>query len=556
MRSRGEVVGVIEFFLTEVTGPDPELLAAMEGLCAQLATVFVRRRNERELARRAADLERSNADLEQFASVASHDLSEPLRTISGFATLLERRYKGQLDEDADVFLGHVLAGTERMRALIDGLLAYSRASRADLDPERVDLGQVVEHVQRALAAAIDESGAEIVVGELPVVIGDAGRLGQVLQNLIANAIKFRGDEPPRVTVDAHPLDGDVWRVEVADNGSGIDAEHAERLFEMFRRGAGVADHPGEGIGLALCKRIVERHGGTIWAQAPPQGGTLVAFTLPDAPLSARRARPTLPGVAATDDTTAPPLSRAQQATVRRVAESRATVPDATWTARADVTALAAGAARGRGGDRRRPARRRAGAARASARQRRLPRRALGAARPRQRRDWRWRTRRRSSSRSIPDADTLELAELASRRRELAERVRSGGLASRDLAGGTFTFWAAGDEAVESVVPGPRPAAGRRARRRRRARRPRRPRRRRRPRPRGRPDARRRPPDPLRPRGRGVPRRGRRRPEPPSARRPTSRSARGRRRRRAAATCRGGRPGTTGGPGWFVGMHER
>ena len=174
-----------------------------------------------------------------------------------------------------------MAGTERMRALIDGLLAYSRASRADLDRERVDLGQVAEHVQRALAAAIDESGAEIVVGDLPVVIGDAGRLGQVLQNLIANAIKFRGDEPAardrrRAPARRRRLAGRRRRQRLA----GSTPSTPSGLFEMFRRGAGAAEHPGEGIGLALCRRIVERHGGTISAQAQPQGGTLVAFTLP------------------------------------------------------------------------------------------------------------------------------------------------------------------------------------------------------------------------------------------------------------------------------------
>ena len=234
-----------------------------------------------ELESHAAELERSNAELEQFAYVASHDLSEPLRMISGFTQLLAQRYRGRLDDDADEFIGFIVDGVERMQSLINDLLDYSRVGRRALRRERVDVGAVVEQTLQALRPAIDEAGAAVQVEPLPSVPGDPVQLGQLFQNLIANAIKFRGDEPPRVRVSAQAMHTG-WRFEVADNGIGIEPRHAERIFKMFQRLHGREDYAGTGIGLAICRKIVERHGGRIWVEAAEGGGSRFVFTVVDA----------------------------------------------------------------------------------------------------------------------------------------------------------------------------------------------------------------------------------------------------------------------------------
>jgi signal transduction histidine kinase len=248
------------------------------------ANVRVLREREESLAamsaqmrERAGELERSNADLERFAYVASHDLAEPLRTISGFTTLLSRRYKGQLDHEADEFIGFIEDGTRRMQELIRALLDLSRAGTSTSTPARVDLAAALADVLNNLHAQVRDQHATIRADGLPTVTADPAQVRQLLQNLIANAVKFRSDEAPLVEVSARRED-DRIEVSVADNGIGVPAEQAERIFEPFHRAA--AGHEGTGIGLAVCARIVAAHRGRIWAEPRKEGGTVFRFTLP------------------------------------------------------------------------------------------------------------------------------------------------------------------------------------------------------------------------------------------------------------------------------------
>jgi light-regulated signal transduction histidine kinase (bacteriophytochrome) len=215
----------------------------------------------------------------RFASIASHDLSEPLRTIHGFASLLQRRYEGELDETADVYLRHILDGTRRMQRLIDGLLAYGRIGRGGTAFEPVELGALLRGVVEGLDARVDEIQATILVDELPGVVGDRSQLEQLFQNLLLNALKFHGDSPPHVEVGAERGDAE-WIFSVADRGIGVSEEQREEIFAMFVRG-GVGDERGAGIGLAVCARVVANHGGRIWVEDNPGGGSVFRFTLPD-----------------------------------------------------------------------------------------------------------------------------------------------------------------------------------------------------------------------------------------------------------------------------------
>jgi len=232
-----------------------------------------------ERKRAEHELRRSNAELEQFARVASHDLAEPLHTIAGFAELIERHYGDRLGEEGRLWLGRLQGGVERMRVLIDDLLSLSRAGREPVRPQLVAAGDVVATVVGLLDAAIRETSARVEARDLPVVRADRGQLVQVFQNLIANAIKFRGPDPPEVIVRAERK-GDGWCFAVEDNGVGIHPADAERVFGMFQRAPGVQQRPGTGIGLAICRRIVERHGGRIWVESEPGHGATFAFTIP------------------------------------------------------------------------------------------------------------------------------------------------------------------------------------------------------------------------------------------------------------------------------------
>jgi light-regulated signal transduction histidine kinase (bacteriophytochrome) len=242
--------------------------------------ITARRDAERALEARAGDLERSNAELEQFAYVASHDLSEPLRMVSSYLQLLRRRYHGRLDADADEFIDFAVGGAGRMRSLIDDLLTYSRTGRVDRPLAPVATAEVARRVADDLRGPDAGLAPVVRIGELPTVMGDAQQLGQLFQNLIGNALKFvPEDRTPEVSVSAE-RDDTQWVFAVEDNGIGIDPAHAERIFRMFQRLHSRDEYPGTGIGLAIAKKVVERHGGTISAAPRPEGGSRFSFTLP------------------------------------------------------------------------------------------------------------------------------------------------------------------------------------------------------------------------------------------------------------------------------------
>ncbi len=242
-------------------------------------------RTQETVAVRTRELERSNSDLEQFAYVASHDLQEPLRKVASFCQLLQKRYQGKLDERGDQYIGFAVDGAKRMQALINDLLAFSRVGRRTAEPALLETGELLDSALANLDEAIAAAGATVTRGELPAVLGEKSLLTAVLQNLVGNALKFHGEDPPEIGVSAE-RDGDDWRFSVQDNGIGIDAEYAERIFVIFQRLHGRGDYPGTGIGLALCRKIVEHHGGTIWLDTTVTAGTRFCFTLPVAPAPA------------------------------------------------------------------------------------------------------------------------------------------------------------------------------------------------------------------------------------------------------------------------------
>jgi signal transduction histidine kinase len=239
-----------------------------------------RRRAELQLAHYADELARSNAELEQFAYVASHDLQEPLRMVASFTQLLAKRYRGQLDQDADEFIGYAVDGANRMQRLINDLLAYSRVGTRGKSFKAVDSNVIFGEARHNLVKAIEESGAVITQDPLPVVMADEVQLLQVFQNLIANALKFHGPKPPQIQVTAARRDHE-WVFAVKDNGIGIAPEHQKRIFAIFQRLHHRAEYPGTGIGLAICKKIVERHGGRIWVESQARKGSTFYFSLPE-----------------------------------------------------------------------------------------------------------------------------------------------------------------------------------------------------------------------------------------------------------------------------------
>lgn len=230
------------------------------------------------LDRRTHELERSNADLEQFAYVASHDLQEPLRKVASFCQLLQRRYEGLLDERGQQYIEYAVDGAKRMQVLINDLLAFSRVGRKPAEHVVVDAGRLADDALANLEVALSLSGGKVDRGELPEVRVEPALITAVFQNLIGNALKFKGEAPPEVRVTAD-RDGDEWVFSVSDNGIGIDAEYAERVFALFQRLHTRNAYPGTGIGLALCRRIVEHHGGRIWLDTEAENTTF-RFTLP------------------------------------------------------------------------------------------------------------------------------------------------------------------------------------------------------------------------------------------------------------------------------------
>lgn len=239
-----------------------------------------RRRAEKELRRLADELARSNGDLQQFAYAVSHDLQEPLRVVEGYVRLLARRYKDKLDGKAGEFIGYTVEGVKRMQDLIRDLLEYSKAGTKDLNIKPVDCSFAVKKALINLQASIEEKGALVTYDDLPTIIADASQLSRLLQNLIGNAIKFHGKETPVVHISAARKENE-WIFSVMDNGIGIDPKAAERIFVVFQRLHMREEYPGTGIGLAICKRIVERLGGRIWVESKPGEGSTFYFTVPD-----------------------------------------------------------------------------------------------------------------------------------------------------------------------------------------------------------------------------------------------------------------------------------
>jgi light-regulated signal transduction histidine kinase (bacteriophytochrome) len=226
------------------------------------------KRAQAELVKRTEELARSNRDLEQFAYVASHDLHEPLRAVAGSVELLQRRYAGKLDAKADEFITHAVEGAGRMQRLIDDLLAFSRVGSRGGEFQMIAAQAALEDANKNLRQSIQESGAVVTTDELPELVADPLQLTMLFQNLLGNAIKFRGDKPPCIHVSAHRQETQ-WVLSVQDHGIGIDPKYFDRIFNIFQRLHTRAEYPGTGVGLAICKRIMERHNGSIWVESTP-----------------------------------------------------------------------------------------------------------------------------------------------------------------------------------------------------------------------------------------------------------------------------------------------
>jgi signal transduction histidine kinase len=239
----------------------------------------LRQQAEKDLAKKAEELARSNAELEQFAYVASHDLQEPLRMVANYTQLLAERYRGKLDAQAEKYIHYAVDGATRMQAMIQDLLSFSRAGRTENGFHEMDLNLAVKLALENLQPAIKESGAVVKYGGLPMIKAHRTQIVQLFQNLIGNAIKFRDERAPVIEFGAEEKDGQ-WIFSVRDNGIGIAAEHVEIVFAIFQRLHTRSEYPGNGIGLAICKKIVERHGGKIWVESEEGKGSTFRFTLP------------------------------------------------------------------------------------------------------------------------------------------------------------------------------------------------------------------------------------------------------------------------------------
>ena len=266
----------LELTTTTMKNAENEIVGAIEAI----EDITDQKNNERSLKRHARALEISNEELKTFAYVASHDLQEPLRMISSYVTLLERRYKGKLDNDADEFIAYAVDGAKRMQCLINDLLEYSRVGRSHREFSVMSTSDVLESVLKNFSTVIKEKEAVITYGALPDVEADSLQLRQLFQNLISNALKFSRDGvEPRVEIEAK-RHGAHWIFSVTDNGIGIEAEYKTKIFEIFKRLHGNKKYSGTGIGLAICKKIVERHGGRIWVTSVPEKGATFHFSLP------------------------------------------------------------------------------------------------------------------------------------------------------------------------------------------------------------------------------------------------------------------------------------
>lgn len=274
-----EPFGVFEFFSRSIEPPDPALLDMMSIVGAQLGLFIERTRAEEQLRQTSANLQSSNTELQQFAHIASHDLFEPLRMITSYLQLLQHQYQTHLDPRANEFIGFALDGAKRMDDLIRDLLAYARVDARGRSLEPTDLNQVVSSAVANLKVAIEESGAKLAIGALPRVRADSVQLTQLFQNLIGNAIKFRGADPPQIEIAADRREKE-WIIYVRDNGIGIEPKFFETIFVIFQRLHTRQEYAGTGMGLAICKKIIERHGGRIWVESEPGKGSTFFFTLP------------------------------------------------------------------------------------------------------------------------------------------------------------------------------------------------------------------------------------------------------------------------------------
>jgi PAS domain S-box-containing protein len=282
----GEFYGVIEFYARALRPRDERAIEIAQTAGSQIAQFIARLQAEAalreandELARQAEELKRSNSELEQFAYVASHDLQEPLRMISSYTQLLMRRYGDRFDKEAKEFMDFVVDGSARMKQLIEDILAYSRIGTRGRELVPVESEAALKRALASLRGSIEASGATVTHDPMPAVHADAVQLAQLLQNLIGNALKFKGADAPRVHV-AVTQRPDWWQFAVRDNGIGIDPEFFGRIFMVFQRLHGKGEYPGTGIGLAICKKVVDRHGGRIWVESRPGAGSTFFFTLP------------------------------------------------------------------------------------------------------------------------------------------------------------------------------------------------------------------------------------------------------------------------------------
>lgn len=241
-----------------------------------------RTRAQEQLAQKVEELARSNCDLEQFAYVASHDLQEPLRMVAAYTQLLAERYRGKLDESADRYIGYAVEGATRMQALLEDLLAFSRVGRNGFVRKPIAANVAIDEALVNLTIGIKEHQVTVTRGALPTIVADRVHLVQLFQNLIGNAIKFRGSEPPQIAINAEKQ-GEEWAFSVSDNGIGIAPEHRDFIFKMFQRLHTRAEYPGNGVGLAICKKIIERHGGRIWVESELGRGSNFRFTFPATP---------------------------------------------------------------------------------------------------------------------------------------------------------------------------------------------------------------------------------------------------------------------------------
>jgi signal transduction histidine kinase len=262
-----------------------ELAADVNRMRERIASELIASRGaETDLRALAEELQRSNAELEQFAYVASHDLQEPLRKVASFCQLLQRRYAGQLDDKADLYIEYAVDGAKRMQQLINDLLAFSRVGRIVREQVLVPSAEALDQARANLSVPIEQEQARVESGPLPVVRAEAALLATVFQNLLGNALKFRGDDPPRIRVAAE-RDGEFWEFSVTDNGIGVPPEYADRIFVIFQRLHDRQAYPGTGIGLALSRKIIEYHGGRMWLDTGHAPGARFCFTLPIPPES-------------------------------------------------------------------------------------------------------------------------------------------------------------------------------------------------------------------------------------------------------------------------------